>query len=45
MVITKAHSFSVVSDEHAKKIDDKDFSINHQQSSSETEANQKKSEK
>jgi hypothetical protein len=45
MVITKAHSFSVVSDEHAKKIDDKDFSISHQQSSSETEANPKKLEK
>lgn len=44
MVMTKSHAFSVVSDEHAKKIDEKDFAIN-QQNSSETEANKKKSEK
>jgi len=44
MVMTKSHAFSVVSDEHAKKIDEKDFAID-QQNSSETEANKKKSEK
>tara|TARA_R100000654_G_scaffold6748_2_gene17345 strand:- start:4817 stop:4954 length:138 start_codon:yes stop_codon:yes gene_type:complete len=45
MVMTKSHAFSVVSDEHAKKMDDKDFSIDHKQPSSEAEANKKKTEK
>jgi hypothetical protein len=45
MVMTKNHDFSVVSDEHAKKMDDKDFAIDHKQPSSESESDGKKLEK